>query len=51
MRISPFLMPWPSAHLFAAVDVMPEIDDNVDIDINMAEVRVDTFRAGGAGAY
>ena len=28
---------------------MPEIDDNVDIDINMADVRVDTYRASGAG--
>lgn len=34
---------------FAAIDVMPEIDDNVEIDINMNDVRVDTFRAGGAG--
>lgn len=49
VRISPFDASGRRHTSFAAVDVMPEIDDNVDIDINMAEVRVDTFRAGGAG--
>lgn len=28
---------------------MPEIDDDVEVDINMADVRVDTYRASGAG--
>jgi peptide chain release factor 2 len=28
---------------------MPEIDDNVEVDLNMADVRVDTYRASGAG--
>ena len=32
-----------------ALDVMPEIDDNVEVDLNMADVRVDTYRASGAG--
>lgn len=49
VRISPFDASGRRHTSFAAVDVMPEIDDNVDIEINMAEVRVDTFRAGGAG--
>lgn len=34
---------------FAAAFVSPEIDDKIDIDINMADVRVDTYRASGAG--
>lgn len=34
---------------FASVFISPEIDDKIEIDINMNEVRVDTFRASGAG--
>tara|TARA_X000000950_G_scaffold249783_1_gene309928 strand:- start:7037 stop:8020 length:984 start_codon:yes stop_codon:yes gene_type:complete len=34
---------------FASVFVSAEIDDNIDIDINPADVRVDTYRASGAG--
>lgn len=34
---------------FASVYVYPEIDDNVDIDINPADLRIDTYRASGAG--
>lgn len=34
---------------FAAVFVSPEIDDNVQIDINPADLRVDTYRSSGAG--
>ncbi|HET7308167.1 MAG TPA: peptide chain release factor 2 [Gammaproteobacteria bacterium] len=34
---------------FAAVFVSPEIDDNVEIDINPADLRVDVYRASGAG--
>jgi peptide chain release factor 2 len=49
VRISPFDASGRRHTSFAAVDVMPEIDDTVEIDINMAEVRVDTYRAGGAG--
>ena len=33
---------------FASVFVSPEIDDDIEIDINPAEVRVDTYRASGA---
>lgn len=49
VRISPFDASGRRHTSFAAVDVMPEIDDNVEIDLNMADIRVDTFRAGGAG--
>lgn len=34
---------------FASVFVYPEVDDSIDIDINPADLRVDTFRASGAG--
>ncbi len=34
---------------FASVFVAPEIDDDIEIDINPADVRVDTYRASGAG--
>ncbi|MCV6625740.1 MAG: peptide chain release factor 2 [Cellvibrionaceae bacterium] len=34
---------------FCSVFVSPEIDDNIDIDINPADVRTDTYRASGAG--
>lgn len=34
---------------FASVFVSPEIDDNIDIDINPADIRVDTYRSSGAG--
>ena len=34
---------------FAAVFVTPEVDDNIQIDINPADLRIDTYRASGAG--
>ncbi len=34
---------------FAAVFTSPEIDDNIDIDINPADLRIDVYRASGAG--
>jgi len=34
---------------FAAVFAYPEIDDSIDIDINPADLRIDTYRASGAG--
>jgi peptide chain release factor 2 len=34
---------------FASVFVYPEVDDNIEIDINPADLRVDTYRASGAG--
>lgn len=49
VRISPFDASGRRHTSFAAVDVMPEIDDSVDIDINPVDLRVDTYRASGAG--
>lgn len=34
---------------FAGVNVYPEIDESIEIDINPAELRIDTYRASGAG--
>lgn len=34
---------------FASVFVSPEVDDDIDIDINPADLRIDTYRASGAG--
>lgn len=49
VRISPFDSNARRHTSFAAVDVMPEIDDSVEIEIRAEDLRVDTFRAGGAG--
>lgn len=49
VRISPFDASGRRHTSFAAVDVMPEIDDSIEININPADLRIDTFRAGGAG--
>ena len=34
---------------FASVQVFPEIDDSIEVDINQADLRIDTYRASGAG--
>lgn len=49
VRISPFDANARRHTSFAACDVMPAIDDTVEVEINMADVRVDTYRASGAG--
>lgn len=49
VRISPFDANARRHTSFSAVDVMPELDDTVNVDINMEDVRVDLYRASGAG--
>lgn len=49
VRISPFNAEAKRQTSFAAVDVSPEIDDSVEIDIREDDVREDRFRASGAG--
>ncbi len=49
VRISPFDAAKRRHTSFSAVDVMPEITDDVEVDLNMADVKVDYFRASGAG--
>jgi len=49
VRISPFDSNARRHTSFASVFVYPEVDDEIEIDINPAEVRIDTFRSSGAG--
>ncbi|MEM6910958.1 MAG: peptide chain release factor 2 [Verrucomicrobiota bacterium] len=49
VRISPFDSQSRRHTSFASVDVSPEIDDDINIDVNPADIKVDTFRSGGKG--
>ena len=49
VRISPFDAGGRRHTSFASVEVLPEITDDVDIDINMDDLKIDTYRASGAG--
>ncbi len=49
VRISPFNSEGKRQTSFAAVDVSPEVNDNVEIDLRDEDIREDVFRASGAG--
>jgi peptide chain release factor 2 len=49
VRISPYDFQGRRHTSFASVDVYPEVDDTVEIEINDKDVRIDTFRSSGAG--
>jgi peptide chain release factor 2 len=49
VRISPFDANKKRHTSFAAVYVSPIVDDNIEIEINPGDIKVDTYRAGGAG--
>ena len=49
MRNSPFDSNNRRQTSFASVFVYPEVDDSIEIDINPADLRIDTYRASGAG--
>ena len=49
VRISPFNSEGKRMTSFAAVDVSPDISDDVEIDIRKEDIREDVFRASGAG--
>lgn len=49
VRKSPFDSSGGRHTSFASVFVYPEVDDNIEIEVNPADVRTDTYRASGAG--
>ena len=49
VRISPFDAAGRRHTSFASIEVMPEIDDDVEINIRTEDLKVDTYRASGAG--
>ncbi len=49
VRISPFDSQARRHTAFASVGVVPELDEAVDVEIDENELRIDTYRAGGAG--
>lgn len=49
VRISPFDASGRRHTSFASAEVMPELDDDVQVDINPEDLKIDTYRASGAG--
>jgi peptide chain release factor 2 len=49
VRISPFDASARRHTSFASIDVIPEVDDAIEVEINEKDLRVDTFRSSGAG--
>ena len=49
VRISPFDSSNKRHTSFASVDITPEIDDDEDIELNEADLKIDTYRSSGAG--
>lgn len=49
VRISPFNSAGKRMTSFASIEVMPELDDSIEVDINPADIKMEAFRASGAG--
>jgi peptide chain release factor 2 len=49
VRISPYDAQARRHTSFASVDIVPALDDEIEVDIKESELRIDTYRAGGAG--
>ena len=49
VRISPYNAAGKRQTSFSSCDVMPDIDDDITVDINEDDLRIDTYRASGAG--
>lgn len=49
VRISPFNSAGKRMTSFASIEVMPDLDDSIEIDINPADIKMEAFRASGAG--
>ena len=51
VRVSPFDASGRRHTSFASLEVMPEIDDTVEVEINPADIKMDVYRASGAGGH
>ncbi|EQF29302.1 peptide chain release factor 2 [Clostridioides difficile CD160] len=49
VRISPFDPSGKRHTSFASIDVTPELDENIEVEINPSDLKIDTYRASGAG--
>lgn len=49
VRISPFNAQGKRQTSFASLDVMPQLDDDIQVDIKPEDLRIDTYRSSGAG--
>lgn len=49
VRISPYDTSGKRHTSFVSVDITPELDDNIDIELNPSDLKIDTYRASGAG--
>jgi len=49
VRISPFNAAGKRQTSFASCDVMPDIEEDVDVEVNDDDIRIDTYRSSGAG--
>ena len=49
VRISPFNAQGKRQTSFVSLDVMPDIEDDIDVDIKPDDIRIDTYRSSGAG--
>ncbi|MBR5267546.1 MAG: peptide chain release factor 2 [Lachnospiraceae bacterium] len=49
VRISPFNANGKRQTSFVSCDIMPDIEEDIEIEINMDDLRIDTYRASGAG--
>lgn len=49
VRISPFNAQGKRQTSFVSLDVMPDIEEDIDVDINLDDLRIDTYRSSGAG--
>lgn len=49
VRISPFDSAGKRHTSFASIDVFPELDENVEVDINEKDLKIDTYRSSGSG--
>ena len=49
VRISPFDAGGRRHTSFASVEVLPEITEDIDVEINPDDLRIDTYRSSGAG--